>query len=166
MKSDKIWPYSISGAIFLIFIASIVTVFISLKSPVAESELYMMNYHEADDKANDIINKEIAFNKAYSISYITDSFKKDALELKYKIVDTNNQPVDGAKFKIVLTRPDTTKDDIVLESYSVSDGIYSFSKTSLPKDGRWDVLAKVSIGDKERYLNIKTSTTNQEVIEF
>ncbi|MFA6760557.1 MAG: FixH family protein [Sulfuricurvum sp.] len=169
MKKDsgKIWAYSITISIILIFFASVATVFISVvKAPVAESDLYMTNYHDADDRANEIIKQEVAFNKLYNIAFVTKEFQKDDLTISYRVEDKQGRSVEGAKFTLLLTRPDNNKDDIELGSYSYDGEIYSFEKLDLPREGRWDLIAKVSVGELERFFSIKATTLKDEIVEF
>ena len=166
MSSSKVWPYSIAISIFLIFVAAVVTVVIATKAPVQESNDYMMNYHQADDKANEIIKNNIEFNKKYRVEYVTNNFGIDGVVLKYKISDVNQNVINNAKIKVILTRPDTKTMDIEIDEFSVEQGIYTFKEIKLPKEGRWEIIAKINIDNYERYFNIKTSTANKEAIEF
>lgn len=166
MSSSKVWPYSIAISIFLIFIAAVVTVVIALRVPVQESNDYMMNYHQADDKANEIIKNSIEFNKKYRVEYVSSDFGMSSVVLKYKISDVSQNAINNAKIKVVLTRPDTHNMDIELDEYSVNEGIYTFNEFKLPKEGRWEIIAKITIDNYEKYYNIKASTLNKETIEF
>ncbi|MDX9813660.1 MAG: FixH family protein [Sulfurimonas sp.] len=166
MKNAKIWPYSIAVAIFLIFMASVATVMISLKAPVQESDLYMIDYHDADKRVNEILSDAIEFNAKYNFYYTTDSFFKKGTQLKYKLVDKNNQVVDGAKISVLLTRPHTKANDKTIEDFSFNGSEYLSKPLDLEDDGRWDIIAKVEVGSLSRYLSIKTSTLEDMVKEF
>ncbi|MGZ8548096.1 MAG: FixH family protein, partial [Sulfuricurvum sp.] len=78
----------------------------------------------------------------------------------------SNKEINNAKVEVVLTRPDTTDFDLNLSNPTVSEGKYTFTAVDLPKVGRWDILAKVSIGDKQRYYNLKADTRNPNTFEF
>ncbi len=165
-SSGKIWPYAISMSIALIFGASVVTVVIATSSPVEKSDAYMMDYHEADAKANDLIEARIAFDKKYKVEYITDSLTTDVAAIKYRVSDLNSKKVCDANITVVVTRPDSHKYDKELSNPTVENGIYSFDTIKLEKEGRWDIMAKVSVGDLQRYYNVKADTRAKEAYEY
>lgn len=165
-SNGKIWPYAIATSIVLVFGACVATIVVANKLPVEKSDTYMMGYHEADAKANELINARIAFDKKYKISYATDGLSLDGSVIKYKISDLNSQAIDNAKIEVVVTRPNNHKYDQSLNSPSYEDGIYSFSSIKLPVEGRWDIMAKISVGDLQRFYNIKADTRDKEVSEY
>ena len=165
-SNGKIWPYAIGLSIFLVFIAAVATVIIAQKLPVEKSDTYMMGYHEADAKANELIQARINFNKQYTIEYMTDSLHVDNSVIKYKVSDSKNNPVNNAKIKVIVTRPNNHKYDQELTNSSVENGIYTFSTITLPKEGRWDIMAKVNVGELQRFYNIKADTRVKEIREY
>lgn len=165
-SSGIIWPYAIGISIILIFGACVASVVVTSKLPVEDSDTYMMGYHEADASANEIIEARIAFDKEYNIEYINEGLRLDNSILKYRVTDKHNTPVNNAKVKIVITRPNNHKHDQTLEFTRVSDGIYSFEDIKLPIEGRWDIMAKINVGEHERYYNIKADTRKDEIVEY
>ncbi|MCK9492149.1 MAG: FixH family protein [Sulfurimonas sp.] len=165
-SSGIIWPYAVSIAIILVFGACVATVVITNTLPVEDSDTYMRGYHEADAAANEIIEARIAFDKEYTVDYINEGLNLDNSTIKYKVTDKQNNPINDAKVKIVITRPNNHKHDQILESFEVSDGIYSFESIKIPIEGRWDIMAKVNVGKLERYLNIKADTRKDEIVEY
>lgn len=165
-SNGKIWPYAISASIILVFGACVATVIVTSKLPVQNSDTYMMGYHEADAKANELIKSKIEFDKKYKIEYITDAISKDNCAIKYKVTDVNLNPVNDAKIKVIVTRPDSRDYDHELSNSKVENGVYSFEPITLPKEGRWNVMAKVSIDDSYRFYNVKTDTRSKEVKEY
>jgi len=161
-----IWPYSIAIAIILVFGACVATIVITSKLPVEKSDTYMMGYHEADAKANELIQAAIDFNRKYKIKYITDSLHVEASVIKYELLDIDNNPVNDAKIKIIVTRPNNHKHDQELSNPTVENGIYTFSKIKLPQEGRWDIMAKVNVGDFQRFYNVKTDTRTKGGSEY
>jgi len=81
-------------------------------------------------------------------------------------MDLNSNPVDNATIKAVITRPNNHKNDQELINPRVENGIYTFSTVSLPLEGRWDVMAKISIGENQRFYNIKADTRKKEALEY
>ena len=165
-SKGMIWPYAISIAIVLVFGACIATVIIANKLPVEKSDTYMMGYHEADAKANELIQSRIDFNKKYKIEYVTDGLNLDNTIIKYKISNLNAQAVKDAKIEIVITRPNNHKYDQKLKSPIYKDGVYTFSSVKLAVEGRWDIMAKVKVGNFERFYNVKADTRAKEAFEY
>ena len=166
LSNGRIWPYAIGISIVLVFGACITTIVVANKLPVEKSDTYMMGYHEADAKANDIIEASIAFNKKYKIHYTTEALALENTTIKYKITDIDNKPVDNAELMIVVTRPNKHKYDQELKNPSVENGVYSFENISLAKEGRWDVMAKVKIGKLQRFYNVKADTRSKGAYEY
>jgi nitrogen fixation protein FixH len=165
-SNGKIWPYAIGTSIVLVFGACVATVAVTNTMPVEKSDTYMMDYHEADAKANELIKAQIAFDKKYKIKYITDGLSLDESIIKYKISDLNLNPVENAKIEVVITRPNNHKYDQTLKSSTYENGVYTFDSVKLPVEGRWDVMAKVSVGDLQRYYNVKADTRAKEAYEY
>jgi len=166
IDSGKIWAYSIAGAILLVFSFCVVTVVVTSTLPVEKSDTYMMYYQDADANANELIKARIAFDKKYKIEYQTDGISLDSSVLKYRVSDLDNNPVDAAKIKVIITRPNNHKFDQTLENPSFVDGTYIFDSVTLPVEGRWDIMAKVNVGDVQRFYNVKADTRASEVFEY
>ncbi|MBU0719791.1 FixH family protein [bacterium] len=165
-SSGRIWPYAIGGSIILVFGFCVATIVVASKLPVENSDTYMMGYHDADDKANELIEARIAFDKKYKIEYITDGLNTKNSVIRYKVTDTNSNLVNTAKVKVIITRPNNHKHDQELINPSVQDGIYTFSGIELPQEGRWDIMAKVDVGEVSRYYNVKADTRAKEAFEY
>jgi len=165
-NSGKKWPWIIIISIIAVIGFSIATIKVAIKNPVEMSDYGMQNYHMYDDNANDIINAKIAFDQNYTVAFITPQIMKEKSILIYEVKDKLGNAVDNAKIEVVMTRPDTTKLDLNLTNPSVTDGKYTFSSIDLPRAGRWDIMAKISIGDKLRYYNVKADTRYPNTTEF
>lgn len=160
------WPYGIAFSFVLIVALIIGTIIVASNNAVEQSDLYMSNYHEIDDNKNKIIMAEIAFNKFYTIEYVTEKLDPEATVIAYSLSDKAGNPVNHAKIKVVVTRPNTHDFDVTLENPSVSDGRYEFASIELPKEGRWDIMAQVSVGDHHRYYNLKADTRQSNTFEY
>ncbi|WP_294960806.1 FixH family protein [Sulfurimonas sp.] len=165
-SNGKIWPYAIGTSIALVFGACVATIIITSTLPVENSDTYMMGYHEADAKANDLINARIAFDKKYKISYVTEGLSLDSSVIKYKVSDLESQAVSNAKIEVVVTRPNNHKHDQTLKSSNYENGVYTFPSIKLPVEGRWDIMAKVSVGDVQRFYNVKADTREKVTYEY
>lgn len=166
LSNGRIWPYAIGASIIFIFGACVATIILANTLPVEKSDTYMMGYHEADDMANEIIEAKIAFNKKYKIEYIADELKAQNGVVKYRVSDLNSNPVNNAEIKIVVTRPNNHKFDQELTNPKVEDGIYTFDSIALAGEGRWDIMAKVNVGELHRFYNIKRDTREMKVVEY
>lgn len=165
-NAGKKWPWIIGLSIIGVVAACVVTVKVALNNPVEMSKYGMQSYHDYDDNVNDIINAQIGFDQNYTIAFLTPQVTQKGTVIVYKISDKSNNAISNAKVEVVLTRPDTTDFDLNLSSPTVSEGKYTFNAVDLPKVGRWDILAKVSIGEKQRYYNLKADTRNPNTFEF
>ncbi len=165
-SNGKIWPYAIGLSIFLVFIAAIATVIIANKLPVEDSDTYMMGYHEADAKANDLIQANIDFNKKYDVKFIQNGLDVKSSTIQYLISDKKFNPVNNAEIMIVVTRPNKHKFDQKLSKPEIKNGVYTFSNVTLAKEGRWDIMAKIKIDDVQRFFNIKADTRAKEAYEY
>ena len=168
MKKDRAlrWPYGIAlsfvGIIALIYF----TIVESLNYPIESSDMNLLNYHVYDKNANDFILKKIAFDKKYDLSFASKPISVSNTQVIYKIINKSGKAIDNAVIKAVITRPDQHKDDITLENPTVANGIYSFKNVSLPKEGRWNIIASIEIGDDIRFLNLKADTRNPNIFEY
>lgn len=165
-SSGIIWPYAIGASIIFIFGACVATVIVANTLPVEKSDTYMMGYHEADAKANELIKARIAFSKKYNIEYLTDGISSENSVVKYRVTDLNSNPVDNAIIKVVVTRPNNHKHDQELNNPTVENGLYTFNPITLPQEGRWDIMAKVNVEDVQRFYNVKADTRSKEAYEY
>lgn len=165
-SSGRAWPYAIGASIIFIFGACVATIIVTQQMPVEQSDLYMRNYHDADANANELIKAQIAFDKEYKIKYLSDKLDKDSSVIKYSVTDINSKPVNNAEVTIVVTRPNNHKYDQTLQNPDVKEGLYTFKDVNLSLEGRWDIMAKVNIGELSRYYNIKADTRSKEALEY
>lgn len=160
------WPIIIALSIVGVIGACVVTIKVALKNPVEMSNYGMQNYHQYDTDVNKIIEAKIAFDQNYTIAFSTPQITEKASIIEYKVSDKSGQAVNNAKIEVVLTRPDLKEFDMNLSNPSISEGKYTFAPIDLPKVGRWDIMAKISVGNLQRYYNLKADTRNPNTFEF
>lgn len=165
-NAGRKWPVIIAVSTIIVIGFGVATVNIAMNNPVEMSDYGMQNYHEYDRNANDIIDAKIAFDQKYTIAFLTPQIRENGTVVEYSITDKSGKTVNDANVEVVLTRPDTTKSNIVLSSPSVENGKYTFSPVDLPMHGRWDILAKVKVGNDQRYYNLKADTRTPNTFEF
>jgi len=166
MNKGRIWPYAIGAAIALVFSFCIATIVVTESSNIQESDAYMTKYQIADLNANELIQKKIAFDKLYDIAYVTKSIAGDAPVIAYRITTKEGNAVNDATIKVAISRPETDKYDMSLDKPTIVDGIYSFKLKKFPKEGVWNMIAKIDVNDKERFFNMKADTRSSYSYEF
>ncbi len=160
------WPIIIALSIIGIIGACVWTIKVALNNPVEMSNYGMQNYHQYDSNVNQIIAEKIAFDQNYTIEFLTPQITEKASILEYKVSDKSGNAVNDAKLEVILTRPDIKEFDKNLSNPVVFEGKYTFPSVDLPKAGRWDIMAKISVGNLQRYYNLKVDTRKPEVSEF
>lgn len=165
-SQGKIWPYAIVGSILLVIGASVITVVVALENPVQLSDHNLQDYHSYMKDANQFIDARIRFDKKYKISYVSERLDQKETKIAYKVTDHDGNAITDAKIDIMITRPDDHDTDIPLHDPIMDGGVYSFEGISLPKPGRWNLIAHVVIGDHERYYNLKADTRYPNTFEY
>lgn len=166
LSSGKQWPIGVSLSIMLIVGACALTVYIALLQPVEEDADMMLDYHSLNANVNDVIVAEIVFNRKYSAKYIGEGVSQEGSRIAYRVEDLNGNPVNNAKIEVILTRPITREHNINLGEPRIEDGNYYFDNTVVSDKGRWNILAKVSVGDVYRHMNLKSDTTSKNIFEY
>lgn len=160
------WPWIVVGSILGVVGLSYWTVRIAMNNPVQLSDLDMQDYHHFERDANKDIKAASAFNRKYSIEYVTKQFKADSATIKFKVTTKDGKPVTMADISLRITRPGTHAFDHDVNLSSKSEGVYTFETVTLPKEGRWDILSKFTVGKNYRYLNLKADTRYPNVFEY
>lgn len=160
------WPIIIAVSIVGIIGACVWTIKVALNNPVEMSEYGMQNYHLYDANVNDIIAAKIAFDQKYTVSLMTPQISEQGTIVEYNLSDKAGQAINNGVFEVILTRPDENKHNIKLSDPVIRDGKYTFAPVDLPKAGRWDIMAKITVGSDQRYYNLKADTRNSDISEF
>jgi hypothetical protein len=160
------WPIIIAVSIVGIIGACVWTIKVALNNPVQMSDYGMQGYHDYDANVNDIIAAKIRFDRKYDIVYLTPQISEKETVIEYNLSDNAGQAINNATVEVILTRPDETQHNISLSNPTVSEGKYTFAPVDLPKAGRWDIMAKITVGNDQRYYNIKADTRKPEISEF
>lgn len=149
------WPYAIVGGIIFIIIACAVTIKIALDNPVQlDGGFYLSKYQDVDDSINELLAKQKVFDEAYSLDY---GIKKITMGAETMIPIAVRQKSDGisvdsASIRLLVTRPDSNVYNMELTPSGVKDGYYLFGPVKVELPGRWQLLSKVSVGEKEGFL--------------
>lgn len=163
-KKGRLWPIAIVLSIVAVVLLCVYTVMVAISKPVEPSDRFMQDYHSADNNINDIIANRIAFDKHYSLTILPMQLKKGENIVNFEIKEkSNGKPVGNATLSLKLTRPDSTKSDVVPKSINYVDGIYKATIDDLPLEGRWDIMVKVNIGKFQRYYEYKADTRYPQI---
>ena len=167
LSNGKIWPIAIGISIAGVFMMSIGTIVVTAKADIQKSDSYMTYYQDADAKANDYIQSKIAFDRKYSIAYLTPVISKKDSTLKFSVTDKmSKKSVESAKLTIAISRPETNTLNKTYTNPIYKDGIYSFNNIDFPKDGVWNIITKFEVDKDVRFLNIKVDTRNKKIKYF
>ena len=153
------WPIGIFLAIMAVVVLGIWTIQKANENPVVMDEFYFDKYQDVELNYDKIQKSQIAFDKNYNISKNLTEFKLGQNTLELTLTDKSNKPVNSAKVIVKITRPFTNKQDIELNVTSVKDGVYRLSSFTIKEIGRWQILSKVSVGDKTSFTKTDINAT-------
>ena len=166
MSSGKIWPYILGGAITLVFGFCVATIVVTDKADIQPSDSYMTHYQDADANANKLIKAALAFDKKYTIEYISKKLATKDATVSFEVKDKSGKSIENAKIILAVSRPETGTFNKTFENPKESQGVYTFNGLEFPKAGVWNLVTKVSIGDDYKFYNIKADTRNANSYEF
>jgi predicted secreted Zn-dependent protease len=160
-KKANYWPHSIIASIFVVIGLCVWTVNVAINNPVEEDYSYFSKYQKVDEDINKILLKERAFNKKYSVVLSNNNFVigQNSFELKVSNKEDNSS-IDGAKVKVAITRPHTSKSDQDLKLLSDANGVYKFEPFEIKALGRWQIVSRVTVGELEAFQKLEVNATN------
>ncbi len=150
------WPHFIIGLVIFAISLGVWTVKTAIDNPVEIDDSYMMSYQELDKNIYKIEKMKKEFDKKYDVKFLTSKLNYPKSEIMFVILDKNGHPVTNADVDVLITRPETNKLDIQKKA-QFKDNKYIVDVT-LPKEGRWNVLLKIKVGDIVAYEKYKLST--------
>lgn len=164
------WPHMIVGFLFLALTLSYWTVKSASSLPVQEVNEYMMKYQQADIHINEILEKKIAFDKLYEIEIqntetmvMTDNVHSNRAQpnpvklsqgknhFSYVVRTKDGKAVPDANVSFLLTRPHSSKDDLMMENIPFKNGQYVTEEMDIINAGRYTLQLRVTIGDTIGY---------------
>ncbi|WP_456322157.1 FixH family protein [Hydrogenimonas sp.] len=157
-KDINYWPYAIVGMILTVVVLGAWTIKIAVNNPVQESRTYMMNYQDVEENINELIARQKAFEKKFTIDMSQNRLHLGKNVLRIRIVDNEtHRPVPNAEILAIVTRPTTSRQDIRLETFTYKkDGFYVSEPFELTREGRWNVQVRVTIGDNVGFTTYKS----------
>ena len=155
MAKKTFWPYAIVLSIIAIIIACVATIVIALKNPVEMDTAYMQSYQKVDENITFIKESEARFDEKFGLKFEPE-FK--GLQGKFKFLLTpKNGEISSLSYEILLTRPQTNKDNKTLNASWQENELVSES-VSL-KEGRWQLLLRLSDKQDTRYYKFDFNAT-------
>lgn len=151
-KSERnYYPHAVIGMILGCVIACAYTVKIAVDNPVEMDTFYMEKYQKVDQDINTILELQEKFNAKFDLAYSTNKFEMGQNSITLKLSDKNAQMIDNAKVTLMLSRPDSNKDNQQFTPSKVENGNYTFGPFEINKPGRWQILSKIEVGEFKGY---------------
>lgn len=146
------WPHAIVGSILGIVFACGWTIKIALDNPVEMDTFYMEKYQKVDENINEIMALQEKFNAKFDLAYSTENFTMGQNSISIKLIDKQSgQVVENASVMLLLSRPETNKDNKQMSPSKVENGNYIFDTIEVQKLGRWQILTKITVGEFKGY---------------
>ena len=145
------WPHTIVAMIIACIIACGWTIKIALDNPVEMDTFYMEKYQKVDQTINEIIELQTKFDAAFNLTYSTEQFTIGQNSITLKLTDKSGKIINDANIIMMLSRPETNKDNKQMKASKVENGLYTFGPFDIQKPGRWQILSKIEMGDFKGY---------------
>lgn len=145
------WPHTIVAMIIACIIACGWTIKIALDNPVEMDTFYMEKYQKVDQTINEIIELQAKFDAAFNLTYSTEQFAIGQNSITLKLTDKSGKTINDANIIMMLSRPETNKDNKQMKASKVENGLYTFGPFDIQKPGRWQILSKIEMGDFKGY---------------
>ena len=140
MAKKTFWPYAIVLSIIAIIIACVATIVIALQNPVEMDSAYMQSYQKVDENITFIKESEARFDEKFALKFEPE-FKGLQGKFKFHLTPKNGE-ISSLSYEILLTRPQTNKDNKTLNASWQENELVSES-VSL-KEGRWQLLLRLN----------------------
>lgn len=167
------WPHMILGFLAIGITLSYWTIKSASSMPVQESNQYMLKYQMADMNINQIMERKMAFDKAYSINILdvvtmvmTDNINSNRPQpnpvklsqgintFSYEVVAKDGTKVSDANVTFLLTQPHSRKEDKLFVNIPYVDGKYQIKGLDITKAGRYTLQFRAEVGDTMGYSEI------------
>lgn len=145
------WPHAIVMMILGCIAASAWTVKIALDNPVEMDTFYMEKYQKVDENINHIMELQDKFNAKFDLTYSTEKFQIGQNSITLRLVDKEGNAISDASVFMMLSRPDSNKDNQKLTPTHIENGNYTFGPFEINKPGRWQILSKIERGEFKGY---------------
>lgn len=145
------YPHVVIGMIIGCVISCGFTIKIAMDNPVEMDTFYMAKYQQVDHSINTILELQEKFNAKFDLAYSTEKFEMGQNSITIRLTDKSGQPVNDANVLMMLSRPDSNKDNKQLTPSHIENGNYTFGPFDITKPGRWQILSKIDVGEFKGY---------------
>ncbi|WP_069478735.1 FixH family protein [Sulfurospirillum halorespirans] len=152
VKSEHTYyPHVVIGMIIGCVISCGFTIKIAMDNPVEMDTFYMAKYQQVDHSINTILELQEKFNAKFDLAYSTEKFEMGQNSITIRLSDKSGQPVNDANVMMMLSRPDSNKENKEMKPSLVENGNYTFGPFEINKPGRWQILSKIDVGEFKGY---------------
>lgn len=160
-KTKNYWPHAIVLVLIFMVCACAAVVVIAMKNPVEMDNFYMEKYQQVDENINEILAKQKIFEDTFEMQYKTKKFiigQSNTFEMSIKN-KIDGQMVEHANIKLMITRPETNKDNQEIVAKDAKNGVFVFEGIMADKPGRWQVLTMAVIDGKKGFNKYEVYAT-------
>ncbi|ATB70480.1 FixH family protein [Sulfurospirillum diekertiae] len=152
VKSERTYyPHVVIGMIIGCVIGCAYTIKIAIDNPVEMDTFYMEKYQKVENNINEIMALQEKFDTKFDLAYSTEKFVIGQNSITLKLTDKSGVAVNNANIIMMLSRPDSNKDNKQLLPSKVENGNYTFGPFEINKPGRWQILSKIELGEFKGY---------------
>ena len=167
------WPHMILGFLAIGITLSYWTVKSASSMPVQESNKFMLKYQMADMNINQIMEKKIAFDQAYTINILdvetmvmTDNMNSNRAQpnpvklsqglnvFSYEVTTKNGSKISDANVTFLLTQPHSRSEDKLFPNVPYVDGKYQVKDVNITKAGRYTLQLRAVVDDLIGYSEV------------
>lgn len=151
-KSERnYYPHAVIGMILGMVVACGWVIKIAVSNPVEMDTFYMEKYQKVDHNINKILDLQAKFDAKFDLAYSTEKFEIGQNNFTLRLTDKSGQPIDNADVTLMLSRPDSNKENQEMKPSHVQNGNYTFGPFEITKPGRWQILSKIEVGEFKGY---------------
>ena len=155
------WPHAIIGMILCVVVAGGFTIRLAVTNPVEMDTAYMAKYQKVDLHINEILELQAKFDAQYNVHYSTNTFVLGKNSISINVTDKNGHAINDASVSLLLSRPETNKNNLEMQPSQVANGNYTFDGITIEKPGRWQILTKIKIGELEGFQKYEVYAAKQ-----
>lgn len=146
-KNINLWPYGIVVSIFIFIGLCVWTIQKAFSISLHDELIYFQKYQDVDENINELIISQAKFDQKYKILIDKKGFKKGQNNIKISIIDKDSgEKMDNVKLQVLITRPLTSKYDLLLKPQLNDNKEFEFNSFNIDKLGRWQIAIKATIG--------------------
>ncbi|WXG60956.1 FixH family protein [Campylobacter concisus] len=155
MAKKSFWPYGIVLSIVAIILACAATIVVAINNPVEMDSAYMQSHQSVDENITFIKRARLGLMRNLTLNFEPE-FKGLQGKFKFLLMPKNGE-ISSLSYEILLTRPQTNKDNKTLSASWQENELVSESVGL--KEGRWQLLLRLSDKQDTRYYKFDFNVT-------